>query len=178
MGFVNRAIGAILALALIVGGALALLEVGAVVVGADPLVVPHDRWLADLSRQTWGERPSRVACVALLAAGLALIALQLLRQRPAEVSAAEGAPLRARVARRDLEREVAADLTQVVPGVATAVVKLRRKGFDVRSTVIAGDLSTLREQLAVATRQALVARGADSSGPVKVDVRRQAAKDS
>ena len=178
MGFVNRALGAVLALALIVAGALALFEVGAVVVGAEPLVVPHDRWLADLSRQTWGERPTRLACIALIAAGLALLVLQLLRQRPAEVSAAAGAPLPARVARRDLEREVAMDLTHVVQGVATAVVKLRRKGFDVRATVIAGDPSTLREQLAVATRQALAARGADASGPVKVDVRMQPAKDS
>lgn len=178
MGFVNRALGAIVAIALIVVGAVALFEVGAVVVGADPIVAPHDRWLADLSQQTWGERPSRLASIALVAVGLALIALQLLRQRPAEVAAAAGAPLPARVPRRDLEREVAAEVVQAVDGVATAVVRLRRRGFDVRATVIAGDPSAQRDQVAVATRQALTARGADPNGPVKVDVRQQPARKS
>ncbi len=177
MGFVNRALGAILALALIVGGALALFEIGAAVMGAQPVVVPHDRWLSDLSAQAWGERSTRLACIALIAAGVLLVALQLLRQRPAEVAAAGGAPLPARVPRRDLEREVAADLRQV-DGVATARVKLRRRGFDVRATVIAGDPQAMREQLAVAARSSLTARGADAAGPVKVHVAQQPAKDS
>lgn len=177
MGFVNRAIGALVALALIVAGALALFEVGAIVAGTDPLVIPHDRWLRDLSIQTWGERPTRITCAALIVAGVALIALQLLRQRPAEVVAAGEGPLPARVRRPDLEREVAADLRQI-PNVTTARVKLRRRGMDVQATVISGDPRTLKEQLGLATRQALSARGADSSGPVSVDVRRQPAKAS
>ncbi len=177
MGFVNRALGALVALALIVAGALALLEVGAIVAGADPLVVPHGRWLRDLSNQDWGERSTRVACAALIAAGVVLIALQLLRQRPAEVAAAGGGPIPARVRRPDLEREVAADLRQV-PNVADAKVKLRRRGMDVRATVISGDPATLRGQLGVAAREALDARGADSTGPVAVDIRRQPAKES
>ncbi len=177
MGFVNRAVGAILALALVVAGALAMFEVGAIVIGAEPLVLPHDRWLADLSIQRWGERATRLACMALLTAGLALTILQLLRQRPAEVTAASGGPLPARVARRDLEREVAMDLRHV-EGVATAEVKLRRRGFDVRATAIAGDTQALRDQLAVAAREALTTHGADASGPVKVNVGLQRAGDS
>lgn len=177
MGFVNRALGALLAIALVVAGALVLFEIGAAVIGADPLVVPHDRWLADLSTRSWDERPTRLVSIALIATGAGLVALQLVRQRPAEVAAAGGGPLPARVPRHDLEREVAAELRQV-EGVATATVKLRRHGFDVRATVVAGDPPALREQLAVAARQALSARGADASGPVKVDVRRQPARDS
>jgi len=177
MGFVNRALGAVLAIALMVVGAVVLFESGAMVLGADPLVAPHDRWLSDLSFQRWGERATRLACIGLIAAGLALIALQLLRQRPAEVAAAGDAPLATRVARRDLEREVAADLSQV-DGVATAAVKMRRRGLDVRATAIAGDPSALREQLAIAARQAMTVRGADAGGPVKVDVRRQPARES
>lgn len=177
MGFVNRALGALLAIALVVVGAVTLFEIGAVVVGADPLVAQHDHWLSSLSAQRWGERGTRLACGGLVAGGVVLVALQLLRQRPAEVEAASGAPLRARVARRDLEREVAAELRQV-EGVATASVKLRRRGFDVRASIIAGDPQALREQLAVTARQALSERGADATGPVKVDVRRQPAKES
>lgn len=177
MGFVNRALGALLAIALVVVGALVLFEIGAVVAGAEPLVVPHDRWLSDLSSQAWDERPTRLACIALIAAGVALVALQLLRQRPAEVAAAAGGPLRARVPRHDLEREVTAELRRV-DGVATAAVKLRRRGFDVRATVTAGDPAALRDQLAVTARQALTARGADATGPVKVDVHRQPARES
>ena len=177
MGFVNRALGAILALSLVVAGSLALFEIGAVVVGRQPLVVPHDRWLSTLSAQAWGERGTRLACVALIAVGAALLALQLLRQRPAEVAAAGGGPLPAKVGRHDLEREVATDLRQV-QGVTTAKVRLRRRGFDVRATVVAGDLQALRDQVAVAAREALSARGVDAGGPVKVDVRRQTAGDS
>ncbi len=177
MGFVNRAFGVLLALALVVVGAVTLFEVGAVVVDARPVVAPHHRWLADLSSQTWDQRATRLACIALIAAGLALVALQLIRQRPAEVTAAADAPLPARVSRRDLEREVTSDLLHT-DGVATAGVKLRRHGFDVRATIIAGDPQTFRDQLAVATRQGLAARGADASGPVKIDVRLQPARDS
>ena len=177
MGFVNRALGALLAIALVVAGAVALFEVGAVAVGADPVVASHDRWLASLSDQAWGERATRLACIALIASGLLLMVLQLLRQRPAEVVAASGAPLPARVARRDLERDVTADLLQV-EGVATAAVKLRRRGFDVRASIIAGDPQALRDQLAVAARRALTDRGADASGPVKVDVRLLSARES
>jgi hypothetical protein len=177
MGFVNRALGAILALALIVAGAIAIFEIGAVVAGADPLIARHDRWLADLSGRPWSSRETRLVCLGLVAAGAALIVLQLLRQRPAEVTAAGGAPLAARVPRHDLEREVAAELRQV-EGVATAAVRLRRRGFDVKATAVAGDPAVLREQLAVAARGALTTRGADGGGPVKVDVRRQKARDS
>lgn len=177
MGLVNRALGAILALALAVAGALALLEVGAIVADARPVAVPHDRWLANLSEQAWASRPTRLVCIALLAAGLALIALQLLRQRPADVAAAAGAPVAARVSRHDLEREVAAELRRV-EGIATARVKLRRRGLDVRATTVAGDPQTMRDQLAVGAREALTARGADAGGPVKVDVRRQPARES
>lgn len=177
MGFVNRALGAILALALVVVGAVILFEIGAVVVGSRPLVAPHDRWLSTLSAQMWRSREVRLTCLALIAAGAALLALQLLRQRPAEVAAATDGPLPARVRRRDLEREVAADLRQV-QGVATSQVKLRRRGLDVHATVIAGDPQALRDQLAVAARSALTARGADAGGPVKVDVRRQPAGSS
>jgi len=177
MGFVNRALGAVLALSLVVVGTIILFEIGAVVVGADPLVAPHDRWLRTLSGQAWDERATRLTCIALLAAGAALLALQLLRQRPAEVTAAGDGPIPARVRRHDLEREVAADLLQV-QGVSTTKVKLRRRGLDLRATVIAGDLQTMRDQLAVAARAALSARGAVADGPVKVDVRRQPAGES
>ncbi len=177
MGFVNRALGALLALALVVAGAITLFEIGAVVVGSRPLVARHDLWLSTLSGQAWGERGTWLTCIALIGAGAAVLALQLLRQRPAEVAAASGGPLPARVRRHDLEREVEADLRQV-QGVDTTKVKLRRRGFDVSATVIAGDPQTLRDQLAVAARDALTARGVDASGPVKVDVRRQTAKAS
>ncbi|MEO5678855.1 MAG: hypothetical protein ABIS47_04215 [Acidimicrobiales bacterium] len=177
MGLVNRALGAVLALALVVAGAVTLFEIGAVVVGSRPLVAPHDRWLRDLSDQAWAERPARLTCAALAAAGLALVALQLLRQRPAEVTAAAGAPLPTRVRRPDLEREVAAELRQL-PGVATARVRLRRRGLDLRVTYVTGDPLSLRDQLAVAGRQSLSARGADAGGPVHVDLRRQPARSS
>ena len=177
MGFVNRALGVLLALGLVVAGAVAIFEVGAIVAGADPLVARHDRWLADLSSRAWSSREARLVCLGLIAAGVALIVLQLLRQRPAEVPAAGSAPLATRVPRHDLEREVAAELRRM-EGVATAKVKLRRRGFDVKATVIAGDPPTLREQLAVAARRALTARGADAGGRAKVDVRRQPARES
>lgn len=177
MGFVNRALGAVLAIGLVVAGAVALFEVGAIVAGADPLVARHDRWLADLSTRPWDSREARLAFLGLIVAGVALVVLQLLRQRPAEVPAAGRAPLATRVPRHDLEREVAAQLLQV-EGVASAKVKLRHRGFDVKATVIAGDPSSLREQLAVTARDALSTRGADPGGPVKVDVRRQSARDS
>ena len=177
MGFVNRALGALLALALIVAGGVALLEIGALLVGSKPLAAPHDRWLAELTTQPWSGRPTRLVCTLLAATGLALIGLQLLRQRPAQLAAAAEGPLPTSVGRHDLEREVAAELGQI-QGVDTTRVKLRRRGLDVQATAVAGDPAALRDELALAARAALSARGVDASGPAKVVVRRQPARRS
>lgn len=177
MGLVNRALAGLLALALVVAGAVALLEIGAVVAGAGPLAAQHDRWLASASSASWDGRSTRLTCIALVAAGLVLVGLQLVRQRPAELAAAGEGPLPARIGRSDLEREVAADLRQI-QGVETARVRLRHRGLDVRATFVAGDPPALRDELASSARQSLAARGADPGGPVKVDVRRQPARSS
>jgi len=177
VGFVDRALCAVLALALVAAGGVALLEIGALLVGSKPLVAAHDRWLAELTSQPWSGRPTRLVSILLVTAGLALIGLQLLRQRPAELAAAAEGPLPSRVGRPELERAVAAELAQV-QGVANTRVKLRRRGLDVQATAVAGDPAAMRDELALAARAALRTRGVDADGPAKVEVRRQPARRS
>ena len=115
----NRVVAAAVALALAVGGLLAAAEIVVAGVGEEPWLVPHDRWYDSGRDHAWNDPTSRWFFIALLAAGLALLALQVARWRPADLPLPGGQALPARVSRRSLERSVAR-AAEDVDGVASA----------------------------------------------------------
>lgn len=115
---VNRALCAVLALALLVGGLIVAVEI--VIAGFDrpPWVLPHDEWYRSARTRSWASAPARWIFIGLVVAGLLLLLLQLARRRPAALPLAPGA-VPADVGRRSLEKSLARAAVRV-DGVAAA----------------------------------------------------------
>ncbi len=82
MRTINRLIAAVLALGLIAVGLLTVAEIVFAALGLAPLVVPHESWLETARGSSYGDRSVIVVAIALVALGLVLSALQLLRRSP------------------------------------------------------------------------------------------------
>jgi len=141
MRVANRVVAALLALALMVGGLLVAVEI--VVAGFDrrPWVLPHDRWYRSARLRSWESAPARWIFIALLAAGLLLLFLQLVRRRPTVLPLTDGA-VPADLGRRSLERSLARTASDL-DGVAAARVKIGEARAEVVATTNrrqAGDL--------------------------------------
>lgn len=78
----NRLLAALLSLALIVVGALLVVEVVAQRLGKPPAIVDWHRSYDWARRTEWQQGSVRVTCIALAVAGLLLLALELKRSRP------------------------------------------------------------------------------------------------
>ena len=129
MRIVNRVLAAVLALALLVGGLIVAVEI--VVAGFDrrPWVVPHDDWYRSARSRSWDSAPPRWIFIGLIAAGLALLLIQLARRRPTALALTPGA-VPADVGRRSLERSLARE-ARTVDGIAAAKAKVRKEKAEV-----------------------------------------------
>lgn len=116
---VSRVVAAATALALLVGGLLVAAEIVATGVGNEPLVIPHDRWYRRWRLDGWSSSSARWLFLALAAAGLGLLLLELARRRPEGLSLTGDQTHGAEVSRRSLERSLARG-AQRVDGVASA----------------------------------------------------------
>jgi hypothetical protein len=125
----NRVLSAVLALALFAGGLLVAVEI--VVAGFDrrPWVIPHDRWYTSARMRSWDSAPPRWIFIGLVAAGLALLVLQLARRRPAALDLMPGA-VPTEMGRRSLERALVREAS-AVDGVAGAKARITRDRADV-----------------------------------------------
>ncbi len=124
MRVVNRALGAALALALLVGGVLAAGEIVVAGFGNDPWVLPHDQWYEAGVENDWDSPESRWLFIGLAAVGLGLLALRVAQRRPEALrlpAGEQGAV--AEVSRRSVERSLER-AAQGVDGVASAKARL------------------------------------------------------
>lgn len=134
MRTVNRLIAAVLALGLIAAGLLSTAEVVLAALGLAPLVVPYESWLDTARGSSYGDRSVIVAAIALVALGLVLIVLQLLRRLPLSYSLSnkhDGAE--AQIDRGSLE-QVAARAARDVDGVQKARCRATRSRLAVSAT--------------------------------------------
>ncbi|MDQ3660659.1 MAG: DUF6286 domain-containing protein [Actinomycetota bacterium] len=82
MRTVDRLIATVLALAFIAAGLLTVVEIVFAALGLRPWVVPYESWLVTARSSAYGDRPVLTVSTLLLALGLVLVLLQLLRRRP------------------------------------------------------------------------------------------------
>ncbi|MCI3948350.1 MAG: hypothetical protein K0R11_284 [Acidimicrobiales bacterium] len=171
MRTVTRLVSALLALALLVGGLLAALEIAAAGLGReDHLVVPWRDWRQDLLDTPWEDFTVRVVLAALLAAGVLLLFLLLARRRPTAVPLADRvAGSAADLDRSGLERFLAARVSRV-DGVGGANVKVRGGKARVTAVTPARDTAPVESSLRGAADAALGELGLASSLPVRVSV--------
>ena len=171
MRTVTRLVSALLALALLVGGLLAALEIAAAGLGReDHLVVPWRDWRQDLLDTPWEDYVVRVVLAGLLAAGLLLLFLLLARRRPTAVrlvDRADGAT--ADLDRGGLERHLAACMDRV-EGVSTVGVRVRGGKARISAVTPARDTAPVESSLRGAADRALGQLGLATSLPVRVSV--------
>lgn len=170
MRIANRILAVIVAIGLAAGGLLVAVEIAWARLGHRPLVVPHDDWYATARENHWDASGPRWLFLVVALAGVAVLALQLMRARPRSLALADG-QTRAGLSRRGLEQALArAAVAQ--DGIANAKAKVDRR----RARVIAvtrrteGDLEPRVEQ---AVRGRLQAFGVDDSLKVAVRIHKE-----
>ena len=159
MRVANRALAAALALTLLVGGLLIAAEIVVAGFGAEPWLLPHDRWYRSGVDNAWSSPASRWFFVAVTTAGVALLALQVARRRPEALPLQTGHRTGAvEVSRRSLERSLERAARRV-DGVASAKARMSpsRAHIVAKRDSLAG--ADLRASVAEAARNQLRALG-------------------
>ncbi len=169
MRVTNRLLAGLLALALLVGGLLAAVEIAYGNATGRPLVVPWDAWFDGARDHAWSSREVRSLLLLVLAVGVVLLVLQVVRRGPQSlpVGAPRGA-VTVEANTRSLEKAVARAV-QALDGVDRARVSFSPSEAQV-------DVRTSRREvggLEQAARQAVDARLATAGvrRPERVNLR-------
>jgi len=171
---VNRVLAAVLGLGLLVGGLLIATEIVVAGFGRRPWVLPHDRWYASARLRTWDSAPPRWIFIALIAAGLALLFVQLAGRRPSALPLAPGATP-ADLGRRSLERALAREAAGV-DGVAGAKARIGRERADVAAWSSRRQTDDLPPKVTSALERRMAAFGLARPPAVRVKVEGRAAR--
>ena len=176
MTVVNRVLATLLALALLLGGLLAVVEIVLAALGREPWLVPHPGWTAWLSDQTLASGVVRAVLIGAGVVGLVLLVLALRRGRPGAL------PLPTRVesvrttaSRRGIERTLRAAATRP-DGVRDARVKARRRTVRVRAATALRDPGDLQSRVTEAVTQRLDELGLSGSLRPRVTVSKGAGR--
>ena len=128
MRIFGRMVAALLALALLIGALLVVVEILLAGLGQSPLVVPYTTWYQGALQNPWSNPALRLLFIGLIVAGLVLLYLALAARRPL------GLPLKrtndsvdALVKRKSLEGSLARSAMNV-EGVSGARVKIKKAG--------------------------------------------------
>lgn len=138
----NRVLAALLALALFLGGLLAVVEIALAALDRPRWLVPHPDWSEWLAGETFAHGVVRAVLIGLVVVGLLLLLVGLRRGKPGSI------PLPARTdgvsvtaSRRGIERSLATSARRA-PGVRSARAKVGRRSVKVAATtaVRSGDI--------------------------------------
>lgn len=132
MRVVNRVLAVAAAMGLLAGGVLVAVEIALAGLGRGPWIIPYDEWYSSARAEQWDSSGARSLFLAVGVAGMAIVALQLMRARPRSVPL-EGGVTHAGLARRSLEQTLVRT-AESQPGVARATARVRRR----RARIVAG----------------------------------------
>ncbi|WP_159792762.1 DUF6286 domain-containing protein [Puerhibacterium puerhi] len=138
MRLLQRVLATVLALVLLLGGLLVVVEIVLAQLGRPPLVVPRQRWSAWVAGQTWELSTVRAVLVLVTVVGLLLVVAAARRGRPAALAlpAGEAPPgVRASASRRTVEKALA-DAVRDVDGVVSAHARAGRRRVTVSATAM------------------------------------------
>lgn len=151
----NRVVSALLALALTIGGLLIAVEVALAALDQSPWLLPHDDWHRSAEETLWSDRSALLLSLAIAAAGLALLLLELARRRaPALPMAASSDGASADLDRRGLERWLSTRLSDV-DGVTGAKAKIGTKSVVVTAQTPQRDVADVQQRLERAAQDRL-----------------------
>lgn len=174
MKFVNRILGAVLSLALMIGAALVVIEVVAAQLGLGPALV---RWPAAYtwaSSTRWQDTVIRQIGIGCVLVGVVLLVAELRRRRVDRLSVTDSPDgVDTAFTRKGVARAVQAAVG-AVDGIREVSVGVRRRSVHVAATATARHdepASTLREPVEQAARERLEQLQLRSAPRVKLNVR-------
>jgi hypothetical protein len=138
----NRVLATLLALALFLGGLLAVVEIVLAAFDRPAWLVPHQEWSTWLAGESFDDGVVRAALIGLVVVGLLLLLVGLRRGKPGSIALpARTDGVRVTASRRGLERSLATSASRA-GGVRSARAKVGRRAVRVKATtaVRSGDL--------------------------------------
>lgn len=146
MRIANRILAVGVALAVAAAGFVVAAEIVLAGMGREPWIIPHDGWYDSARTNQWDSAGVRWMSLALCAAGLAVLAMQLVKGPPRSVALQPGRS-EAGLSRRSLEQALARS-AQRVDGVSAARVAVDedRARITVDTNRRTGDLGPAVEQ--------------------------------
>ena len=152
---VNRVLATLLAIALLGGAVLAVIEIVLSAVGRPPWLVPHPRWADWLQAQTWNSAVSYVILAGLVLVGLVLLALAVRPGKPATLSLpSQQQDVRVEASRRSVERSLSSVASRVT-GVSGASASAGRRTVRVEASTTTRAEPQLQGQVAEAVDRRL-----------------------
>lgn len=133
MHIVNRVIGTLLALTLLLGGLLAAIEIVLAAIGRPYWLVPHEQWSSWLGDQTFADGVVRAVLSGLVIVGLLLLFVALRRGKPGTLQLpgrVQG--VRVTASRRGIERSVSTAVHRA-NGVRSAEARAGRRSIRVKA---------------------------------------------
>jgi hypothetical protein len=157
--WLNRAVSALLALALLIGSALVLAEVVAAAVDRGPWLVPYPEWTEWMRSHSWNDWVVNTILVGLVLVGLLLLALALRRGKPATLPLRDRTPgVNVKASRKSVERSLAAAASRT-SGVTGADASVRRRSARIGAQATARSDSGLRQEVESAVKERLDSLG-------------------
>ncbi len=150
MRALNRSLATLLALILLLGGLLAVVEIVLAQLGRPYWLIPHEQWSSGLAEQTFLDGVVRAVLIGLVVLGLVLLILALRRGKPGSVqlpSRTDGVHVSA--SRRGIERSLSTAARRA-DGIRSARVKAGRRAVRVKAVTALRSTGELKEPVSSA----------------------------
>jgi hypothetical protein len=168
--WVTRVVAALLALGLLLGSLLAVVEIATAALDRDPVLVPHPEWADWLRTHSWNDWIVNALLVGLVVLGLLLLLLAFRRGKPASLalrSRTEGVD--ATASRRSVEKSLAAAASRTT-GVAGASASVSRRTVRVDARTVTRSEPGVREEVESAVRDRLESLRTERRMRTRVDL--------
>jgi Family of unknown function (DUF6286) len=168
--WLTRVVCALLALALLVGSLLALIEIAAAALDRAPVLVPHREWTSWLRAHDWDEWIVSAVMVGLVVLGLLFLLLAIRRGKPASLALkgrTDGVSVVA--SRRSVEKALASAAARTT-GITGASASVKRRAARVDASTLARSESQVREKVETAVRARLDSLGLERPLRTRVDL--------
>ena len=168
--WVTRLVSALLAVALLLGSLLVVVEIVAAGLGRPPVLIPYPGWTSWLRTHSWNDWIVNTVLGGLLVLGLLLLLLAFRRGKPASLALRSGSDgVDVTASRRSVEKSLAAAAARTT-GIAGASASVSRRTARVNARTVARSEPGSREELESAVRRRLDSLGLERRLRTRVDL--------
>lgn len=145
--WVARVGSALLALALLVGALLGVVEIVAAALGRAPWLVPYPEWTNWLRSHSWDHWIVNAILIALMVVGLLLLLLAVRRGKPGTLTLRGGSPgVRVTARRRSVEKSLANAALRTT-GISEASATVGRRTARIKARTVSRSEQNLRTEV-------------------------------